>query len=125
ADRDRQGSSPRHAGISSRDGLLRSVRSNAGAVAGKELAGGPSGPTPDIGAGPPRLKSIIILQLCVGMRAAPSPNGGSTSTPRDRIPRSDTRPRRPSPEPSPQPAPTLRSIRASRLHRLLNPRPTA
>ncbi len=27
-------------------------------------------------------------------------------------------------EPSPQPAPTLRSIRAPRLRRLLNPRPT-
>lgn len=57
--------------------------------------------------------------------AAPSPNGGRTSTPRDRTPRSDTRPRRPSPEPLPQPAPTLRSIRASRLRPLLNPRPTA
>lgn len=38
-----------------------------------------------------------------------------------RLPRN----RQPSPEPSPQPAPTLRSIRASRLRRLLNPRPTA
>jgi len=47
------------------------------------------------------------------------------STPRDRIPRPDTRPRRPSPEPSPQPAPTLRSTKATRLHGLLYPRPTA
>ena len=39
----------------------------------------------------------------------------------DRIPRSDTRPRRPLSELSPQPAPTLRS----RLHRLLSPHPTA
>ena len=56
---------------------------------------------------------------------APSPNGGRTSTPRDPIPLSDTRPRRSSPEPSPQPAPTLRSLTASRLRRLLNPRPMA
>lgn len=54
--------------------------------------------------------------------AVPLPNGGRTSTPRGRTPRSATRPRRLSPEPSPQPAPTLRSMRASRLHRLLNPR---
>lgn len=42
-----------------------------------------------------------------------------------RTPRSDTIPRRPSPEPLPQPATTLRSIRATRLLWLLNPRRTA
>ena len=41
------------------------------------------------------------------MPAAPSPNGGRTSTPRDRIPRVVTRPRRLSPNSSPQPAPTM------------------
>lgn len=35
------------------------------------------------------------------------------------------RTRRPSPDPSPQPAPNLRSSTATRLRRLLSPRPTA
>lgn len=41
------------------------------------------------------------------------------------IPPSATRHRQLSPEPSPQPAPTLRLVGATRLRRLLNPRPMA
>ena len=75
-----------------------------------------------------RMHDELLNEACssgLTKPAAPSPDGGRTSTLRDRIPRSDNRPRRPSPELSPQPAQTLRSSTASRLRRLLNPCPIA